>query len=532
MVIRSIKKVIVFFYIFCIISVISCSEDPGGTTCTATGTEPCTCQGQNGLVPGVKACNGNQEYCDCSAAAAGTGEALPTGGGLSPDSAVIIDSGKADGAVAGKAGSIAGGTGGVGGSTPSGGSGGEASGGTPGVDTGVAGSAVPDSGVDTGTPDFTKLKDPGTGPWQEGTPEECKMDPTKFRDTGLSTYAVFRYGKLCHMKGSDTAGQMFSATKTLGGVMAGRAAYVARDVPRAGPGTGPILYDDLGTDWIAVPSYPRRDALITHIMAMVASASPSLDDAALTYRYDTIGAEAINNMIAATEKCIAQVPGVPTNAVAFVQQEIFDKLGMTNSSWPGGMIATGWTANMSDMGRLGTLMLHDGWYNGERLLSQEWVYRMSHPAFESANTSYGHLTWLNHRGNAAGIGGDISSGSNSADGDPCAPAAFWSKYPHPPSEATDCMATVPGASCVQQFDVGVYSAQGLGGQFVVMHPGLDMVIVARNFSGGGGPMGMWEAVRPGVVAMDPKYNGDEAAFCNDYGAGNYAPDLFVPRFKP
>jgi len=42
-------------------------------------------------------------------------------------------------------------------------------------------------------------------------------------------------------------------------------------------------------------------------------------------------------------------------------------------------------------------------------------------------------------------------------------------------------------------------------------------------------MGMWEVVRPAVVAMDPTYAGDEAAFCQAYGAGDYAPDLIMPR---
>jgi hypothetical protein len=32
--------------------------------------------------------------------------------------------------------------------------------------------------------------------------------------------------------------------------------------------------------------------------------------------------------------------------------------------------------------------------------------------------------------------------------------------------------------------------------------------------------------------MDPNYNGDEQAFCRDYGAGNYAPDLVSPRLIP
>jgi hypothetical protein len=154
---------------------------------------------------------------------------------------------------------------------------------------------------------------------------------------------------------------------------------------------------------------------------------------------------------------------------------------------------------------------------------------MSHPAHEDANTSYGQLAWLNHRGNASGIGGDIASGSNGPMGDPCAPAAFWPKYPHVGSEAPDCRAMFGDKGCKQTYDIGVFSAQGLGGQFVVVHPGLDLVIIAHNFSNMDGPMGMWNQIRPGLVAMDPKFKGDEKAFCKAYGDGDYAPDLVMPR---
>jgi hypothetical protein len=337
---------------------------------------------------------------------------------------------------------------------------------------------------------------------------------------------VFRYGKLCHIKGSEAAGSMYSVTKTLGGVMIGRAAYLTRDVPRTGPGTGTIMPEDKATDWLGSVSY-NREARLSHVMSMCAHNS-NLAYGAKSFSYDTIGSVQINTLIDVTEKCIAQVPGLGTDAVGFVEREIFDKLGMTSSRWsPTIGISSGWTANLSDMGKLGTLLLHDGFYGGERLLSREWVYRMSHPAFEDSNTSYGHLSWLNHRGNAAGIGGNITSGANAPQGDPCAPAAFWPQYPHGISEAPDCRATV--GSCEQQHDVGVFSAQGLNGQFIVMHPGLDLVIAARNFSGGDGPMGLWRAVRPALVAMDPAFQGDEAAFCAAYGAGNYAPSLPMPR---
>ena len=378
--------------------------------------------------------------------------------------------------------------------------------------------------------DYSQYHDPGTGPFERGTPEQCKMDPTQFDDVAIATYAVFRYGLLCHMKGGDNVGSMFSATKTVGGVTAGRAAYLAREIPKTGPGTGPILHEDVGTDWIANPSYQARnpDATISHIMAMVAYASPSLQDDQLTFVYDVVGSQAINTIMQATTKCAAQVEGVPTDFAAFMQQEVFDKMGMTGSSYNSMLgISSGWNANLSDMGKLGVMLVHDGWYGGEHLLSPEWVYRMSHPAFESANTSYGQLAWLNHRGNAEGIGGDISMGSNSKLGDPCAPGAFWPSYPHTLSKATSCLAEV--GTCDQTYDVGVFSAQGLLGQFIVMHPGLDLVLVTQNFSGGGGPEGVWAAVRPGLVAMDPVYQGDEAAFCEDYGNGDYAPDLLVPR---
>jgi hypothetical protein len=267
---------------------------------------------------------------------------------------------------------------------------------------------------------------------------------------------------------------------------------------------------------------------------MVSNASPSLKDSELVFGYDLLGVEAINDLIPATEKCVRQIPGLPTDALSFVQREIFDKLGMSHSTWDTALgIASGFSANLSDMGKLGTLLLHDGWYGDERLLSQEWVYRMSHPAFERANTAYGQLMWVNHRGNAANEA-DPNQGN-----DPCAPAAFWPTYPHPPSEAKDCMATEAGVSCIQKYDVGVYYAASAFGQFMIIHPGLDLVIVAINFGDGcplgncfAGPPALWNAIRPGVVAMDPTYKDNEEAFCREYGAGNYAPDLVAPRFKP
>ena len=370
---------------------------------------------------------------------------------------------------------------------------------------------------DNGIPneaDYAKYHDPGTGPWEMGSNEDCKMD------TGMiargNNLAVFRYGKLCHVQGGNTSGMNFSVTKTLGGVLAGRAAYLVKDVPRTGPGTGPILHEDKATDWLGRVSY-NNEAQLSHVMAMVAHNS-NLTYGRKRFAYDTVGGVQITSIVNVAMAAVEQLDGVPTSSSAFMRQEVFEKLGMQNSRWAGGTIGTGWTGTLEDMGRVGVMLAHDGWYGGEFFMEPRWVYRMSHCTHEDSNTAYGQLAWLNQRGGGTSFGSEIDS---------CAPAAFWPEYPHVGSEATDCGAR--DGNCKQEFDVGVFSAQGLGGQFIAVHPGLDLVIVAHNAQG---PKDLWEDVRPAVVARDPKFMGDESAFCDAYGSGSYAPDLLVPRIAP
>jgi hypothetical protein len=377
--------------------------------------------------------------------------------------------------------------------------------------------------------------DPGAGPWQL-VPEamvgdECGMDPALLQaaDSIIGTdYAVVRYGKLCHEYGSDAPAEIWSATKTLGAVVTAMAAYETRDIPRTGPKTGPISDWDRADHWLDSQSF-NSDALLAHVLGMEAHNS-NLDSP--TYSYDTVGSVQINRLSDVVTTAVKQDSArLGNNIEEFTQKFLFEPLGMEDSSWSSGgtskVYAYTWNTTIHDMLKVGTLITHRGVYGGVRRIEEKWIYRMTHPSFETANTAYGYLTWLNALEGGTGPGGDFSG--NSAD--ECAPFAVWpsSSFPHGVSKATDCGYS---SMCDQMYDIGVWSAQGLGGQFIVGHFGLDLVIAAKNFSGGGGPKGLWAAIRPALVAKDPMFMGDEDAFCAAYGPGNYAPDLQAPIIAP
>jgi hypothetical protein len=357
--------------------------------------------------------------------------------------------------------------------------------------------------------------DPGPGPFEE-VPEDqvadvCKLDVDILRSNFWNNGAVFRYGKLCYSEGSISGPYgVFSVTKTVAGTVMAAAYWETRDNAER------ILPSDPISEWGGIGS-----TRISEYAGMVTSGS---------FSYDTLGTN-LARTGPPMEYSLGQGSVSGATRLTEVRDNLFEKLGV-GGSWPTGTWGTGANISLEDMGRIGIALGHNGWWNGEQVLDPDWVYWMTHPHWENLSTSYGMYTWLNHRGNAAGIGGTLStSGAGPAGGDPCAPAAVWQRYPHPPSEATDCN-PIDGNTCEQTYDTGVFSAQGLGGQFIVVHRGLDLVMVARSYSGQGGPVGLWEAVRPAVVALDPMFMGDEAAFCEAYGNGDYAPDLVVEPVQP
>jgi len=366
-------------------------------------------------------------------------------------------------------------------------------------------------------------RDPGTGPWEpvplDRVAQECGLDPTLLQAADAAIrrpYAVVRYGKLCHEHypagtTADDVDETFSVTKTLGALVTGVAAYRTRDLPRIGRKTGPIRYDDRVDHWLDAFTF-NPDARIGHVLGMIAQ-SPDLAYGARSFEYDADGTVQINRLSDVIETAIRQDPArFGQNLEEFSQRFLFQPLGATTGNWDAGRphkaFGIGWRATVREMARLGLLVLNDGVWNGERLVGAEWIYGMTHPSFEDANRGYGYLTWL-----ASDADGGIST---------CGPPAVYRTFPHGLSEAPDCNFTPP-ATCAVDYDAGVWAALGSGGQVIIGHPGLDLVLVAKDL--GLRQDVLWQAVRHALVMRDPRFVGDEAAFCAQYDAGSYAPDL-------
>jgi hypothetical protein len=432
-----------------------------------------------------------------------------------------------------------------GGMVTAGGGGATASIGGAGGAAGSGGTSDPGGAAGTGGAPIESYADPGTSPWSLVPSDQvlavCKLDPTKLAAaaTGFNfPFAIVRYGKLCyeHNALNYAPKEAYSTTKTLGAFVAGVVAYQTKDIAPGAKMAGPFNADDRVDQWLTTFSY-NKDAHVAHVMAMVAT-NADLSLGKKTMTYDLVGTNQINSMSDILNAVIAQdKTRLGSDLEAFTKKFVYAPLGMTKSTWSSGAatktFAYTWSTDILDMLRLGVAILHRGHYGGQVLASEDWVYGMTHPAFEDANTGYGYLTWLNSSSNYT-FGGIPTSAPAAQNGKiqgayspgPCAPVAVFKTHPHGLSDSPDCNYSPP-YTCDQIFDDGVWQAEGLGGQVIQGHPGLDLLLVVRDQGGYGPdtPKPLWDALRPAVVAADPKYKGDDNAFCADYGTNKYAPDL-------
>jgi CubicO group peptidase (beta-lactamase class C family) len=391
---------------------------------------------------------------------------------------------------------------------------------------------------------------PGSTQWQQVPPSrvasDCHLSPRLLaaadRTLGLTPYAIYRYGRLCWTGGDKTARNephaVNSSTKTFTAVLFGLIATrmhldentLFRDV------LPPTWYaEDPGSLPLAGPP-PNPNAKIFHALTSTGH-NPLLDyGKRLPWSYETVGNRGMNGLVKLMDKVVrdnpTKFPG-SKSARDVAYNELFKPLGMTKTFWDGSIAAGGMTSTVYDMGKLGELLLRKGRWGNRQLVDEDYVYRMTHPQIEDVHTGYGYLTWLN---SAAGVAALFDFKTEPV----CSPFVEWRKYPHAPTfEAPDSNG---GAPFKNKYDIGVFWADGAGGQFTYVHRGLDLVMVIMDDEaaqendpeaqkrGEANVTGleyhrMWRLVRPALIAMDPKFKGNEAAFCRAYRSGSYAPDL-------
>jgi hypothetical protein len=269
--------------------------------------------------------------------------------------------------------------------------------------------------------------DPGVAPWTpvpaNEVAETCGLDPDLLAAADPIVgrpYVVVRYGKLCHeyypTGMPDESTEVFSTTKTMGAVVTGIAAYQTRDLPRGERKTGPLSDEDRVDFWLDEFTF-NPDAHVAHVLAMVAH-NADLSYGHKMHMYDTVGTVQINRLSDVINAAVLQDPDrLGANIEEFTQRYLFGPVGMRDSVWNSGLptkvFAFTWHSTVRDMARLGLLMLRDGLWSGERLLDASWIYRMTHPSFEDANTGYGYLTWLNADSNwTFGLGDGLLGASH------------------------------------------------------------------------------------------------------------------------
>ncbi len=144
----------------------------------------------------------------------------------------------------------------------------------------------------------------------------------------------------------------------------------------------------------------------------------------------------------------------------FARSALFDKIGMRNTlastdRFGDFIFSSQVYTNARDLGRLGLLYLNGGVWNGERLLSEEWIdfVRTPAPATAESGNQYGGQWWL----------------------------------------VADNVDYVPRDA---------YSTAGNRGQYAIVVPSHDLVIVRRGLDWGRQGFSRWELTREVLKAFD------------------------------
>ena len=161
-----------------------------------------------------------------------------------------------------------------------------------------------------------------------------------------------------------------------------------------------------------------------------------------------------NSAIQTLEQVFEEATG--QDMADYADEKLFGAIGM-DDSWlerddSGNPLAfMGVQSTCRDMARFGIMALRNGSWDGEQVVSEEWMEASTGRSSTELNAAYGWLWWVNRPGIVKGGARAAGEGSDDATGEP------------------DQM--IEGAP------EEMFFAMGLGGQMIAIDPGTDTVVV-------------------------------------------------------
>lgn len=348
-----------------------------------------------------------------------------------------------------------------------------------GSERGDAASSSTASGSTTSTTAAPATRPVPGASWQRVAPDAVGLDPAALErsastaeEGGSDCLVVVRDGAIAGewtfgAATPTTTRNVFSVTKSITSILVG----IARD-------EGALSLDDAAAEWI--PEWrdtPAEAVTVRNLLAMDSGRewSVGLDYGELVRQHDqtafAVGLDqehppgevwAYNNAAVQTlERVLSEATGEEVEA--FAQQRLFEPLGMAdtrmNLDGSGNALTyMGVESTCEDLARFGLLLLHEGAWGGEQIVSADFVAEATARASTELNVGYGLLFWRNEHGP---IGNPLVATDLAALDDP---------------DGGDGQ-LAPGAP------EDLFWAIGLGNQIVQVHPGTDTVVTRLGAGG-------------------------------------------------
>ncbi len=195
---------------------------------------------------------------------------------------------------------------------------------------------------------------------------------------------------------------------------------------------------------------------------------------------------------------VKQATGEHSNIVA--ERSLFGPLGIERYYWQrqSDGLCNAW-AGLSlrprDMAKIGQLMLDHGRWQGQQVVSEEWVERSTTALQSSGANGYGYQWWTTDMAAGSTAAGSTAAGSTAAGSTAAGSTAAGS---------TAAGSTAGTGRVAEAKMLRVHSARGNGGQYIFIVPELDAVVVftGSNYAplDSGGPFGfMTNVVLPAMM---------------------------------